>query len=193
MPPENPVTVTASFRGLIMEPSIVPELGVLEKTQDSISNPNVIGNMSITTFPDGSVAARTATVESIDRAGFTAPPILGSASMNGTYRILSTENIARTDGATTYDVSTLEGPVTVAVNFATGTVTANTDVLDVVASVSGTELTGTATHNGVSGDLRGIAGQDPVLSRNFVFGLFQGASPEEGKAFAGGIKAHSGF
>lgn len=109
--------------------------------------------------------------------------------MSGSYRILSTENIARTDGVTTYDVATLEGPITVEVNFATGMLTATADDLDVIASIAGTELTGSATHNGVTGDLTGRAGRDTVLVRDFIFGLFQGANTEEGKAFAGAIKA----
>lgn len=187
--PEAPVEVTTSFRGLIMDPGIVPEVGLLAITQDSFSDLYTAGNMSIVTNADGSVSARTAYVEDIGLSPFVARPTIGSASMNGSYKILSTENIARTDGVTTYDVSTLEGPITVEVNFATGMLTATADDLSVIASIAGTELTGSATHNGVTGDLIGRAGRDTILARDFIYGLFQGASTEEGKAFAGGIKA----
>lgn len=193
MTPENPVEVTASFRGLIMDPGIIPEVGLLAITRDSFSDPYNDASMSIVTNADGSVSARTAFVENIGLSPYAPPPAVGNASMAGSYKILSTENIGRTDGATTYDVTTLEGLITVEVDFATGMLTATAADLDVIASIAGTELSGTATHNGVTGDLTGTAGQDAILSRNFIFGLFQGASTEEGKAFAGAIKAFSNF
>lgn len=58
--PEDPVLVTAAFRGLIMSPAIIPETGLLDITQSSLDTLYTAGNFSIVTNADGSVSARSA-------------------------------------------------------------------------------------------------------------------------------------
>ncbi len=107
----------------------------------------------------------------------------GTATLTGSYEVLSISGIGL-DGDQIYGFSKHDsGAITLTADFAGNTLkgTSYDGALAINGEMSGKDMTGNATFNGVQGDLSGVAGSDQA------FGVFHGNN--EDLIFAGGFAA----
>lgn len=118
-----------------------------------------------------------------------APPTVGSTTMNGRFDMVRLTDFAVNSGVPTGTRTNLSGPLTLNVDFATNTITNVGGDLSVNGTYSTqvqngltfSQLTGTVGYFGVTGTLNGFAGGKETL------GVFQGA--QGATAYAGGFSA----
>ncbi len=121
-------------------------------------------------------------------------PVTGSSTLTGTWKIAGVTNIARGITATTGDVYTNSGSVTLNVDFANQTlktalsIPTTIDRLTVDADINATNLSGTVKYRpetsaaSASGTLQGLVGQGGAMA------VFHGE--EISDVFAGGLQAN---
>ncbi len=128
-------------------------------------------------------------------ASVTPPPASGPATYTGTFEVGVVGSIFDTGSGYSGSVTTDNGSITLNADFDAGTLTGsgtgvndftnfvlNGNELEVNGTITGTQLRGTATYDGVSGPLNGLIGSDEVI------GVFHGNS--DSQTHAGGFIAN---
>jgi hypothetical protein len=122
-----------------------------------------------------------ATAGIISGTDFGQAPTSGTVTYSGAYRLIEAYNITET--STTFSATSLQrgGGILVDADFTNGTLTGASGDLSIEGQITGNELSGTVTFDGIEGPLRGGIDEDQTV------GAFHGN--EGDRLFAGGFIA----